>query len=127
MENWGHFFAVSIAVLAIALIVGVAMWSHARSASSIYSSTLIAHHDGSSVAADYFFNNAVTDITNTGDNAAGATAEAASKLLLDLGREGARWAYDSHRETIVWASIIVVILVLVLGWHLGLVRGLFKY
>ena len=108
--HWAHFLAVSAAFVAIAVIMGVSSWAHSDSASRIYTSVQVAHHDGSDPVNA--FGAGATDWT-----VSGTAGYNNSQSLLSLAREGAHWANAAHGEATVWAVVVLIFMFLVMGYH----------
>lgn len=85
---WGPYLALLGAFVAVAAIVAVSVWAHSRAAGDIYGAAL-------------------------GNQTAVATLDSAT----DLVREGARWAHGVHCEATVWAIVLTVLAVIVLGYN----------
>jgi hypothetical protein len=86
---WAHYLAILAAFLAVAVIIGTAIYSHAAATGEIYAAAV------------------------TGWQSSFTPAE--KDEFLDVAREGARWANSLHCETTLWAVAILVLLVVVLG------------
>jgi hypothetical protein len=110
---WGNFLAVLAAFFSIALIVAVGAWSHNLSTGQIYAAAVTAlrpTQQGTSLSAL-----AQTITTSTAD-------EPARESILSAAREGARWAHGIRCEQTVWAVIILILLLVVLGYHFWMLR-----
>ena len=93
----GHYSAIAAVSIAVAVIVTASVLAHAFATASLY---------GAPVAGE-----ACAHTLN------GSGAD--QKVLQDVKdwvHEGARWHYNAHCEATVWAIVLVVLLVVVLGY-----------
>ena len=103
----GHFLAVSAALIALAVVLAVGILGYDLVVSRVYAATCTALGQSLYLPAD-----ATTATTE------GPTLKANREELLNVAREGARWANRNHSEVVVWSIILLVVAFIVGGYHL---------